>query len=638
MNPTYIKRVVSSAPFLVFILALAVRLLYLIQSMHTDPMFYQPILDSVIHHNWAYAIAKGDWIGNESFFRAPFYPYFLGLIYAVFGVNLVIPRIIQMIIGALNCVLTLKIGDTIFNKRIGLVSGFIAAFYPLFIYFDNELLIPTVLTFLILVGFYMTLKYSQRPVGKAKWYSTGIVWGLAAITRPNILLFTVFLPFWLKTRLKEKFWPAVAFGVLGVLTVVLPVTIRNYAVSKEFVPIAWQGGVNFYIGNNPLSDGKTAIVPGTRKSWLGGFEDARRIAEESVGRKLKNSEVDRFWMTKGLEFMSEQPSKAFVLFVKKAYLFWGGYEIPNNRDLYFFARPTFLRFLFFKTSFFQFPFGVLFPLSIVGVYLAFKRKRDVTLLLLLLVTYFVSFLLFFICARYRVPITPFLIILASFAIIDTIACIKARKAFAPQLLIFVGTLIFFNANITKIKDNPALNYLTIGSIEYGKKNYPEAITYLNRSLPQYSGDVEVLTMLADCYRHTNKPEQALNNYLKALQIDSNIPSIRENIGALYFYLRRFDEAERYLREAVTMDPTSIAANVNLGHIYLTKGDIEKAIAYYTRVLEIDPGMVEALYYAGLAEYKRRNFPEAERYWRRVLAINPNDQRASQGLKALSGMR
>jgi len=637
MHARYIKKTLFSIPFLIFIIALAIRLLYLIQSMYTDPMFYNPILDSAIHHNWAISIANGDWIGHESFFRAPFFPYFLGLIYSVFGVNFVIPRVIQIIIGALNCILTLKIGETVFNRKIGIVSGFIAAFYPLFIYFDNELLIPTVLTFFILAGFYMILRQIKRGGSKRGWFVTGIVWGLAAITRPNILLFLVALPFWFRFKLKTKFWPAVVFGTLGVLTMIVPVTIRNYAVSKELVPIAWQGGVNFYVGNNPLSDGKTAIVPGTRKSWMGGFEDARRIAEESAGRELKNSEVDRFWFYKAIEFIRDEPGKAIVLFIKKMYMFWGGYEIPNNRDIYFFTRPTLLKFLLFKTGFLQFPFGILFPLSIVGIYVALKKKRDISLLLLLTITYFVSFILFFVTARYRVPVIPFLIILASFATIDTIACIAKRKSCLYQAVIFAITFILFNANFTKIKDNPALNNLTIGTIEYQKKNYDKAVNYIEKALPHYSNDADVLGILGDCYKFLHKPEKALLYFQKALSVNPLMPGIHDNIGNMYYVMGQFNEAKPYLLRAAEVDPQRVAAYVNLGHIFSMQDSLELALENYTAALDINPDNPTVLYYAGLAEYKLKHLDRAADYWQRVLMIDPNNQDARHGLQTIRAM-
>ena len=77
-------------------------------------------------------------------------------------------------------------------------------------------------------------------------------------------------------------------------------TVRNYVVSRQFVPIAWQAGTDFVIGNNPQSDGVTAIVPGTRSSWWGGFDDVKRLAEAAAGRPLKGAEIDRYWLARVL--------------------------------------------------------------------------------------------------------------------------------------------------------------------------------------------------------------------------------------------------------------------------------------------------------------------------------------------------
>jgi len=45
----------------------------------------------------------------------------------------------------------------------------------------------------------------------------------------------------------------------GLVLPIIPVTLHNALVGHDFVPIASQGGVNFYIGNNPVADGYTAI-------------------------------------------------------------------------------------------------------------------------------------------------------------------------------------------------------------------------------------------------------------------------------------------------------------------------------------------------------------------------------------------
>ncbi len=599
-------------PLLIFIFALLLRLLYLLQSETVDPVFFHPIMDALYHHEWAISIVKGGWLGKDAFFRAPLYPHFLSLLYRIFGANLLVPRIVQCIIGSLNCILISKIGTTLFNKRIGIVSGLIACIYPLFIYFDNELLIPTLLIFLVLLGFYLTLQ-SSIAVSKLGWFITGIVWGLAAITRPNILLFLVVLLFWLFKKLKTNFKTAVLYGTLGVLAMILPVTIRNYVVSKEFVLIAWQGGTNFYIGNNANSDGFTAIIPGTRKTWWGGFNDAKRIAETEMGRKLKNSEIDQFWMKQGFDFIKEQPAKAFHLFLKKAYLFFAGFEISNNRDIYFFAHLTYLKFLIFNLPLFQFPFGLLFPLSLLGIYIFFsgsesnqymnKRRINVWLILLFIISYSFSFILFFVCARFRLVIIPFCIIFATFAIlfyIDTMKRKKFKDLLIPSLL-FISSYVFFNANIFSIQHiNPALNYLTIGV----------------------------------AYKKTGQTQKALESYRRAVQLNPSDPDGYYDIGNIYAESDNYTLAKQYYLRAIEVDPYSARAYNNLGNIYFETGDYERALAYYDYAIAIEPDYQTPYYHAGLIHKILGDFAKAESLWLQGLAINPDNALIRRSLQNL----
>ncbi|MFZ5979691.1 MAG: hypothetical protein ACOYVF_03585 [Candidatus Zixiibacteriota bacterium] len=85
--------------------------------------------------------------------------------------------------------------------------------------------------------------------------------------------------------------------IMGIscLVIILPVTIRNYIVADDTVFIAWQGGYNFYIGNNRDADGYSASVPGIFPTWNSAYREQVVIAEKSMGRGLKKSEVSDFW-------------------------------------------------------------------------------------------------------------------------------------------------------------------------------------------------------------------------------------------------------------------------------------------------------------------------------------------------------
>jgi Flp pilus assembly protein TadD/4-amino-4-deoxy-L-arabinose transferase-like glycosyltransferase len=624
-------------PLIIFSIALILRLIYFFQIKNTDPLFYYPILDSLYHHDWAASIIHGGWLGKDSFFRAPLYAYFLSFLYRIFGINLIVPRIVQSFIGAFSCVLTGQIGQKIFNKKVGNIAGIIAAFYPLFIYYDNEILIPSVLLFLVLLGFYFTLRQTFDTESKFGWFLTGLIWGLAAITRPNVILFIFVLPFWLAKKLKKTFKIALLYGVLGVLSVILPITVRNYIVSNEFVLISWQGGINFYIGNNPYSDGTPSVIPGTRKSIWGGFYDAKRIAEETTGRELKNSEIDRYWLNQGLEFIKKNPLKTISLFLRKTYLFFGGLEISNNRDIYFFTRQTYLKFLIFNIPFFQFPFGLLFPLFLVGCWYAYKKHKDISLVLVFVISYSFSFILFFVCARFRHIIIPFLIIVASFAIISVIDEVRKRKMknFKMALVVFIVALVFFNANITGLKlTDYGLNYLTLADVEIKKGDYNKAIIYLREALNRKPDYAEALNRLGETYQKMGDSQKALFYFLETIKSDQTQPEAYCNIGNIYAMAGEYSKAKEFYLKSLEIDPFSSRAHNNLGNVYFSMGDFEKALECYQEASTLEPHYVSPLYHAGLIYRRLGNLAKAESLWKEVLRFDPGHRPAQRALEKL----
>ncbi len=60
----------------VFGAAYLLRLAYLSQ-IARSPLFDFLQLDPLYYHDWAVAIAKGDWLGKEVFEQSPLYPYLL---------------------------------------------------------------------------------------------------------------------------------------------------------------------------------------------------------------------------------------------------------------------------------------------------------------------------------------------------------------------------------------------------------------------------------------------------------------------------------------------------------------------------------------------------------------------------------
>jgi hypothetical protein len=73
------RKVEPYAPIVIFILAVTVRVIYVLQ-LRASPLFDTLIMDELYHDQWARELAAGNWAGSEVFFRAPLYPYFLGIL------------------------------------------------------------------------------------------------------------------------------------------------------------------------------------------------------------------------------------------------------------------------------------------------------------------------------------------------------------------------------------------------------------------------------------------------------------------------------------------------------------------------------------------------------------------------------
>jgi tetratricopeptide (TPR) repeat protein len=642
----------SGGFLLIFALGFCLRIFYLLMARVSDPLFYNPQMDALYHHQWAMAIANGQEFIHDAYFRAPLYPFFLGLIYKVFGVNLFLVRVIQALIGSLSCGLLYLISRRLFTERVARISGLVLTFYPLAIYFDGELLIANLLIFLLLLGFLFLVR-SQKI--DRQWYWSGLCFGLATIARPNVLVFVIVVTIWLLFFFKANRFKRLIQFLIPVILVIAPVTIRNYAKSKRLVLIAWQAGTNFYIGNNPNSDGVTAILPNTRGSWWGGYYDVKRVAESALGRELKGADIDLYWLSQGLKFFKDNPFSALRLLLRKCYLWLSGYEVSNNRDIYFFKNYTFLKFLIFRTGWLAFPFGLLFPLSLIGLYLSKKNWRQqlrgnpsilpqkissnlgslrdkvpqLLLVYLFLITYSLSFIIFFVTARYRMPVV---VLLIPFAVLGIDGIRQAKKSQRIiSLIIFIIAYLLFNFNLVQIgKTNQAQNHFlaALGFHETGKIG--KAIKELDQALAQDSA-VNILALASTIRLELGDTYGAKQIGQASVRLWHNLADAYGVMGNVYATLNQFDSATVYFEQAVKLDPYSIQALNNLGNLALMQNDLPRARYYYNRALAIDPNFTLALFHLGLVNYYEGKKRAAHQLWERVLKLDPKNYKAREAL-------
>lgn len=168
----------------IVVVGLVLRIIYDI-GLAGSLFFENYILDSLVLHTWATDIVNGA-VAERAFFRAPLYPYTLATLYMVFGESQWSAVVFQNLLGVLTAVVVYFFARRLFGSRIALWAGIVTAAYPTLIYFEGEVMTTALEVFLYTLTLYRLYLAVEQPETR-NLVIAGLVFGLAAITRPTIL-------------------------------------------------------------------------------------------------------------------------------------------------------------------------------------------------------------------------------------------------------------------------------------------------------------------------------------------------------------------------------------------------------------------------------------------------------------------
>lgn len=398
----------------IFITALALRIVCL-QQMNNSP--FNPLyLDGEYYNSWAINIAGGDVLGKEAFYGLPLYPYLLGFVYSVFGQNIFIAQVSNAIMDAASCILLYFIGKRIFNPRIALAAAFIFVFFNMSFYF-NAFPDSTALSVLLYLSSLSLLLFAFARPAFFKWCLTGLLMGVASLANAAIIVFVPFIIIlaffkFARNASKGKVLAWMASMILAISLSISAVTVRNYMVARDFVPVTYHADITFYSGNNPLSIGSFNLPESLGRGIRNTKEASRNAAEKALARRLKPSEISGYWFRQGLAFIKEDPARYLRLLFNKAYLFWWTRPIPEGLPLKIVRDySAVLRLPLFG-------YALISPLAILGLMLSYRKDNSRILILYSFVfAAFLSAIIYFVNQRYRMIVMPALILFASSALL-----------------------------------------------------------------------------------------------------------------------------------------------------------------------------------------------------------------------------
>lgn len=354
------------------------------------------------------------------------YTAYLSGIYALFGVRPLIARLVGAVLGGILLPLVVhRLTRKLFpnNDRLALIAAGCTVVYAFFILYAARLMTETFYIVALLWSLERALALAERPTW-GQGMVLGIALGITTLLRQSVLPWALLLFTWLlwtgqRTR---RLWHTLrALAVTGSMIglAVLPFTIRNYLVYKEFLLLNSNAGYAMYSAQHPNH--------GTN------FQEhiAFPIPEELYD--LNEAQLDRALMSRGIGFVLDDPGRYLLLSLSRVPDYFEFWPTPDTGLLYNIGRVV--------------SFGLFLPFMLYGIYLAIRQvgplrtRKDwmefsitpLALLLLFILSYSLLHIFTWAMPRYRLPIDAVALPFAALALHDLWLKLYRRPAYSKNV-------------------------------------------------------------------------------------------------------------------------------------------------------------------------------------------------------------
>ena len=191
--------------------------------------------------------------------HAPAYSIFLSAVYSVKGRSYFTVQLVQNVINSVSPVLLFLIAGNLISWRVGVASGLLAAVSHHLSYYSNLVLSDSFCALPILIAVYVLVRAGFRRRGSLWLYAlAGFMIGFSAWIRPKPMLMGIAfaaLLIVISGWRRRVILNGIVLASASFLTIA-PITIRNYVLYGEFVPIQLGVGLNLWEGLGDASGGR----------------------------------------------------------------------------------------------------------------------------------------------------------------------------------------------------------------------------------------------------------------------------------------------------------------------------------------------------------------------------------------------
>lgn len=357
-------------------------------TLSSDELDYLQLAEQ-LRNSHSYADGEG-----PTAYRPPAYPFFVaGLLSLVPSLTFVF--VIQLLLELLTCLMLYRIGTSVAGRSIGFTAMGVWALLPSSVIMPGLLMSETLFTAVLTGMLMLAAAHHRRPL------LMGVLFGVSILLKPQMLLIGGVYVVWMGM---QKQWKESVMIAGMAVVLITPWIVRN-AVVIDAAVLTTNGGINFWIGNNPEANGSYRVpsVP---------------LLDSGATEKALNDEGYR----QGLTFILENPAASVVLAGKKLAHLWSSqmYLLLTAQDGIDMTRPygEQLREIPLRSALsVDVPYLMLVLFGLAGFFLMpTGRTEFVTAAAGLLALWCIIHMMYFGSARFVYPILPMLAVTAVVAV------------------------------------------------------------------------------------------------------------------------------------------------------------------------------------------------------------------------------
>ena len=367
-------------------------------------------------------VASGSWTTSQDFgyVRTPGYPIILGTIYATLGSNDLYVKFAQVILFSIIAVIIYFIGNMMFSWLVGLLSAIWYITYYDFVRIAYLLLREIWITFFILLILLFFILYINKH--KLNYIILGsLSFGCLIMIDPRYSFFLFILigfGLFFSTDWLHKARDLIII-ISGLMVFLIPWSVHQSRTHNEFIlfsPIRDAEILSFLGTNHIYIHEENKYYPFDMQK-----EDYVKDLAESGLSSSKKKEIERLLTDEYIqELRSRIPQNKIKIYLHRFHDYWRFAQLKigvgAGNDVRF-RFPWSLS----KNLNNIIHIGFLLPFILTGIYLIFKKRQLLQLLILCLLAYHMLFhIVVHYLYRYRYPILPILFLVGWYGV-DTIA-------------------------------------------------------------------------------------------------------------------------------------------------------------------------------------------------------------------------